>query len=214
MAKTTENDKSSQTPSAAEAEMARIRRRRLFIGGVGAAPVVMSLPSRALATSYCGLGGVAPFSASMATSANLSQTNTRVTSTGQGPDYWKLLETTWPSTIPNRSSLKFNDDVFGSDPPMNTNPNSKNAKLDDVISSTISSWRFARVCAASYLNARSGRYPVDAVNGNWLPPATVVAMYQGGIGSGYLVPGTGVTWQLFTIQTYLVGTWAGSCTVV
>lgn len=220
MANTTGNDKSPQIPNAASAEVARTRRRRLFIGGIGAAPVAMTLPSRALA-GYCTAGGAKVFTASMATSANLSGKNVSQVSAGRSPGYWKNHVSEWPTTYKTTKPFK---DVFGSCPSHWSMVTSTRPTLLDVISpnkygrsgnvvSNGDGTSFARACVSSLLNAASGKY-TDGT-GNWLSTSTIIAMYKGGIGTGWTVPGTGVTWNMSQIQAYLVGTWDTTygCTV-
>ena len=220
MANTTENDKSPQTPSAADAEIARIRRRRLFIGGIGAAPVAMTLPSRALA-GYCATGGTTVFTPSMVTSANLSGSNKSQVSAGRSPGYWKNHTSEWPGSYPTTKAFAA---VFGSNQSKWTMLASTRPNLLDVISPNKygnsgngvvngDGTSFARACVSSLLNAATGKYKDGT--GNWLSTSTIIAMYQGGIGTGWPVPGTGVIWNMAQIQNYLVNTWdiAYGCTV-
>ncbi|CAN0494530.1 unnamed protein product, partial [Phaeothamnion confervicola] len=171
----------------------RASRRRLLLGSAGLAPVAMTFSSPALATlsTSCGGGGV--FTPSGAVSASPSR-NTQQTSRGVSPGYWKN-HTPWAGPTMTTTSFKT---VFGSCPWSGgygrptvldvLSPEKYGSGGNPVSNSTTAS--FARACASSLLNAESGRY-TDGT-GNWLSTSTIKAMWLGGIGAGWTVPGTGV----------------------
>lgn len=216
-----------------DADSALRTRRRILLGGAGAAPVIMSLSSPALASTNCGAGNVA--SPSAATSANLSGRPHSTTSTGVSPGYWKN-HLSWPSgyfpTTANGQTATTFVSVFGSNLPSWTkvvanacptlldviSPNqygsasSAGGAYVNGVNNSDPKTAFARACVASLLNSAAGKYVDSSTGGTWLTQQTIKDMWAAGLGSGWTVPGTipPVIWNYTQIQTYLVRIWDAS----
>lgn len=170
-----------------EVQVVSATRRRLLQGGLGAAPVLLSVSSRPVMAS----GGqcVAP---SSFTSLNVSGDNKTFACSGRGPDFWKqstsFLE--WPSPfLPQRvrdTPATLFDSVFGA-----AGGYDKKTLLEVLNLTTLDTGRdgLARHIVAALLNAQKG----------WTPPTVlgvpaVKAIWSDFIARGYFEPTGGVRW--------------------
>ncbi len=212
------NEKDEAVNDALEKRMLLRKRRRILLGGAGAAPVIMTLSSPALAAN-CGAGNVA--SPSAAVSGNLSRPSTQ-TSTGLSPGYWKN-HTPWPLYKRGDEAGSPAPTLFKTFFPLNypaawTASTSTRPTFLDVISpNTYSAPNpcrngtnvdFARACVASLLNAANGAYLDTSSGAQWLTAATIQDMWAKAGGGGFwTVPGTTTQWSASQCTIYLVRVW-------
>jgi hypothetical protein len=193
-------NESKPEASSTAGERPMIVRRRLLQGGLGAAPVMMTLVSRPVMAQQC----ITP---SAFCSGNTSNTGPGVICTGHTPEHWISIggsESHWPRGFPPHRPFNsfFHSPPyppFG--PPQSTPPKSlldvlnlhANPPVDDV----------ARLIVAALLNAAAGLTPVlttQLVKQIWEEYFTT--------GFGYFSPTAGARWYHDDIIIYLRSTLA------
>ena len=199
------NKPNSEPPAAGERPV--IGRRRLLQGGLGAAPVLMTLVSRPV------LGQGICQTPSGFVSANASNVGTTATCSGHTPAYWANPSNfgQWPAGfVPVHVPSGPQETKFG--PPngmFNNAPNSapfngQPSLLDALSFSGTSTNDVARYVSAALLNAAKGLTPVltvQQVKGIW---AEYGATGYGSV--GYYSPTAGARWFAPEIIAYLLTT--------
>lgn len=184
-------------------------RRRLLRGGVGIAPVLMSVASGPV------IAGQA-FTASARASAPLSgAVRGQYTCTGRSPVSWCTKSSgnyvNWPSTcVPGTTTYhgSGNCQVAGSqcNPKTHTKIMNSYCGMNGEASDTTSLNKLAAHCAASLLNVEKGY--IDA---RVLDKAKIQAIWNACAvngGTGTWAPVAGVTWTVTDVCNWMATTWA------
>lgn len=160
------------------------RRRRLLQGGLGAAPVLMSVASRPVMAA--GERCVAP---SSFTSLNVSGETLSYPCSGHKPDWWKQPQqySQWPSA--NNKNTAF-DTVFGS---YNGYPGKTLLDVLNLPAGDIGRDGLARHIVAALLNAQKTWTPSVV-----LGVTAVKAIWTSFVKDGYYEPTAGVRWYADT----------------
>ncbi len=180
-------------------------RRRLLRGGVGVAPVVLTLSSgRVMGAQTC-----ASVSAFGSMAALLSRPGKAISCIGKDPLTWKG-NPTWPAGClrpPNATPTKFSS-VFSLNGNMTTN-----TTLFDILSGVVASGgaayngnlALAQATVAALLNNKAD---INGVPQALLPLTQIQAMWTNTVAGGtFSVPNTAITWNSAQVITYLQSTY-------
>jgi hypothetical protein len=126
-------------------------RRRLLRGGLGTAPVLLSLASSPVGATLCTTG-------SAFTSLHPSGRQPTVSCGGFSPTTWASSSSSYPSGTGqgNKFNAYFSPDV----------PSMTNIQLKDLfaLTSLTTQQKVAQYCAAAYLNALTGKVPASILS--------------------------------------------------
>lgn len=192
-----DNSKPSLPPPAPDSDLST-GRRRLLQGGLGAAPVLMTLVSRPVLAQRTGLCT----SPSGFVSLNASNAGRNVACTGRSPTFWaggSQAGNQWPfpyQSLQPRPNTPFNT-VFASYQPY------ASKSLLDVVKFPAGSAApdsVARDIVASYLNALANLTPP-------LSPVVVKDIWAEFIQTGFFSPSSGGHWNAAEIIDYLSTTY-------
>ena len=193
----TDNSKPSLPPPAPDSDLST-GRRRLLQGGLGAAPVLMTLVSRPVLAQRTGLCT----SPSGFVSLNASNAGRNVACTGRSPTFWaggSQAGNQWPfpyQSLQPRPNTPFNT-VFAPYQPY------ASKSLLDVVKFPAGSAApdsVARDIVASYLNALANLTPP-------LSPVVVKDIWAEFIQTGFFSPSSGGHWNAAEIIDYLSTTY-------
>ena len=196
-------NKPNSEPPSPSGERPVLGRRRLLQGGLGAAPVLMTLVSRPV------LGQGICQTPSGFVSANASNVGTTATCSGHTPAFWANSSNfgQWPSgfnpTNPQVTRFAGNQGVFSNSP--NSAPFNGNPTLVQALGFSGNSTNdVARYVSAAVLNAAKGLTPVLTV-----PQVKAIWAEYGATGYGtvgYYSPTAGSRWSAQEIIAYLLTT--------
>ena len=205
MAANFESDKEPAAPDNSRAARMLAVRRRLLRGGVGVAPVVLTLSSgRVMGAQTC-----ASVSAFGSMAALLSRPGKAISCIGQDPLAWKL-NNTWPSGClrpPDPTPTKFsaNFSIQGN--------MTLNTTLFDILNGVVATGgaafngnlALAQATVAALLN---NKLDITGVPQALLPLSQIQTMWSNTAGGGtFPVPNTVITWNSAQVLAYLQSTY-------
>lgn len=199
------SEKEPAAPDNSRAARMLAVRRRLLRGGMGVAPVVLTLSSgRVMGAQTC-----ASVSAFGSMAALLSRPGKAISCIGQDPLTWKGTST-WPTGVlrpPNATPTKFS--AFFS---LNGNMTS-DTTLFDILNGVVATGgaafngnlALAQATVAALLN---NKLDITGVPQALLPLAQIQAMWTNTVAGGtFSVPNTAITWNSAQVLTYLQSTY-------
>jgi hypothetical protein len=166
-------------------------RRRLLRGGLGAAPVLMTLASRPVGATVCTTGSAF---ASLQPSGTLQTTQC----TGHSPSYWTACSSPGTDWKPIKPQTKFSA-LFT--PALSDS----NVTLKKVVDASLGYNVVARHCVAALLNA-SKSPPLTPPS--ILSAAMVKAVWTSYATHGYYEPTAGIQWTDTKIVDWITTTYA------